>query len=79
MGMTRRRAANTVACKILMPLDKRSLAADISTIAALTDIPDKATTPYIVIKLSGLPDNTKPKTTPEKAKGIDTNTNKGWL
>ena len=48
MGITRRRAAYTVACNRLMPASSRALAAEINTIAEFTAIPASATAPNIV-------------------------------
>ena len=67
IGITRRRAAYTVACKRLMPFSRRELAAEIKTIAAFTEIPARATMPYIVYRLIGLLVTNKPRTTPVDA------------
>ena len=49
-----------------MPLSRRSLAALISTIAAFTAMPESATTPYMVNRLSGFSVIISPATTPVK-------------
>ena len=78
IGTTRRRAAYMIACNGLMPASIRVFAASISTIAAFTAMPVKATMPYSVYRLSGLPVAYNPKTTPVKAIGKVVAISNGW-
>ena len=77
IGTTRLRAANNVACLTVMPFLRCLLAVEIKTIAELTAMPARATTPYSVNRLSGLPFNNNPAVTPVNAMGTVNKINNG--